>query len=566
MIPDGTSANVLSLTRWYQWYQDTSKHNLNIDPLITGMVHTHSSNAPIGDSAPTSSWYSTGSASQTGYIAMYPPADPKRDLVLVNPDKKYQPLLTVLEAAKLSGKSTGLVFTCQFPHATPADFSAHWYDRGNYGIIAKQMFHNDIDVVFGGGSNFLSSDTSVLTENNTKIIKNDISAFRNNKNPKTWALFTPVDLPFDMDNDASKIPSLSEMTEKALELLSQNENGFFMMIEGSKIDWAAHANDPIGLISDYAAFDKALGAVMKFAKSNQETVVVICPDHANSGVSIGNARSNKGYDTLSIREIMQPLVDCKMTTDGFTNLYISELTKGKNTKPDSLFIAQQFSKFNSKIRLTNAEIGEISQLSDSFLSVYTLPKSKVKDKLQSEISKTFVNILNARTYIGFTTHGHTADDVFLAAYSPLNDVPHGIIGSADINEYLCKSLGMKGSASLKDSTAKYFARHDEVFTGSNINLYKNDTLYTWNPKQLIFDKGKKTDKSALLLSKQYPLQKNDIILIVKKGSTTIEIPAYTNKIFINGKCGQNLNTVAVYVDKNNTFYLPKHLNHLLLKN
>ena len=141
MIPDGTSTSILSLSRWYQGYKQsriTDLPPLAIDPLICGLLRTHSSNAPIGDSAPTSSWYAAGSASRAGYIAMYPPKDAENDLVNIDASKTYQPLLTVLEAAKLSGKKTGLVFTCQFPHATPADFAAHWYDRGNYDLIAKQ--------------------------------------------------------------------------------------------------------------------------------------------------------------------------------------------------------------------------------------------------------------------------------------------------------------------------------------------------------------------------------------------------------------------------------------------
>ena len=122
MIPDGTALPAVSFARWLQWYQNPDKPNLNIDPYLCGTVRTFCSNAPIGDSAPTTSCYMTGYPSRAGYVATYPPTDGEDDIYPVDPERAYQPMTTVLEASKiLLGKSTGLVFTCEFPHATPAD-------------------------------------------------------------------------------------------------------------------------------------------------------------------------------------------------------------------------------------------------------------------------------------------------------------------------------------------------------------------------------------------------------------------------------------------------------------
>ena len=131
LIPDGTSLATISIARWLQWYQDPSKPKLNIDPYLCGTVRTHSSNAPIGDSAPTTSCYMTGQPSRTGYVSTYPENDGDNDIYPTDPARAFQPLTTVLEAGKmLQGKATGLVFTCEFPQATPADCSAHSYNRG----------------------------------------------------------------------------------------------------------------------------------------------------------------------------------------------------------------------------------------------------------------------------------------------------------------------------------------------------------------------------------------------------------------------------------------------------
>lgn len=155
MIPDGTSTSVLSVARWYQIYQNPSQNSLNLDPFVTGLIRTNSSDAPIGDSAPTTSCYVTGYPTQTGFVSTYP-VKTDHDLVPVDATRAYQPLATVLEACKqLRDKATGLVFTCQFPHATPADCSSHSYNRNLYSMIAKQMAYNNLDVVIGGGVSFL---------------------------------------------------------------------------------------------------------------------------------------------------------------------------------------------------------------------------------------------------------------------------------------------------------------------------------------------------------------------------------------------------------------------------
>ena len=318
LIPDGTSLATVSMARWLQWYTNPDKPNLNLDPYLCGTVRTHSSNAPIGDSAPTTSCYMTGYPSRTGYVSTYPEHDGDNDIYPTDPERAFQPLTTVLEAAKMTqGKSTGLVFTCEFPHATPADCSAHSYNRGKYEWIAPQMAHNDLNVVIGGGASLLPEESEAyLKGNGYGVFKNDISGMRNYSGNNMWALFGDREMAYDIDRDPSQQPSLEEMTRKAIEKLSQNPNGFFLMVEGSKVDWAAHANDPVGMATDMLAFDRACGAALEFARQNGETAVVIVPDHGNSGISIGRADC-KGYDKLSKDHLFHQLSLYKLTAEGF---------------------------------------------------------------------------------------------------------------------------------------------------------------------------------------------------------------------------------------------------------
>ncbi len=224
MIPDGTSIGVVSAARWYQIYNKLGD-NLAIDPYMCGTVKTFSSNAPIGDSAPTTSAYMTGMPQRTGNVSIYPVADTENDLIPVDPDMAYQPLATILEAAKYQqNKATGLVVTVEFPHATPADCAAHYYNRGKYKYIASQMAYQNLDVMFGGGNDQISDDIKQYFKNtNTLLFQDDIKAFRNFKGKeKIWALFEKGVHPYDLDRDPETVPSLSEMTQKAIDRLSQN--------------------------------------------------------------------------------------------------------------------------------------------------------------------------------------------------------------------------------------------------------------------------------------------------------------------------------------------------------
>ena len=180
MIPDGTSIGVYSAARWYKMYNKLGDA-LNVDPYITGTVTTFSSNAPIGDSAPTSSAYATGVLQQSGNVAIHPEADPGKDIYPVDTSRTYHPAATILDASRIEkAKATGLVVTCEFPHATPADFSAHHYNRGNYEAIAPQIAYQNLDVMFGGGTGILTDDMRKHFHNNgTTLIEDDKQALMN---------------------------------------------------------------------------------------------------------------------------------------------------------------------------------------------------------------------------------------------------------------------------------------------------------------------------------------------------------------------------------------------------
>jgi alkaline phosphatase len=509
MIPDGTSIGVVSAARWYQIYNKLGGNNLALDPYLCGTVKTFSSNAPIGDSAPTTSAYMTGMPQQTGNVAIYPVADPENDLVPVDPAKAYQPLATILEAAKYQqNKATGLVVTVEFPHATPADCSSHYYARGKYEYIASQMAYQNLDVMFGGGNSILTDDIKQHFKNTgTKLIQDDIKAFRNfSGKDKIWALFCEREHPYDLDRDTTLIPSLAEMTQKALDRLSQNENGFFLMVEGSKVDWSAHGNDAIGCITEYLAFDKAVGAVMDFAKKNGETTVIVLPDHGNSGFTIGR-RDLKSYDKASLDKLFSNVSKYKRTGEGLERILLK-------SKPEDF---KKIFKEYTDIDLNDEEL-------DLLLSSKNYKEADyMKVSNSVNMVSSIINIMDQHTYFGFTTGGHTGEEVFLAAYHPNGDLPIGMNTNTEINQYLADALGIK--TSLSEMTDEIFAKHTEVFKGLEYSIDKT------------------TD---------FP------VLKVKKGNMTLTIPAFKSVVYLNDQ-PISLSTVTVYIDKNDTFYLPKSL-------
>src|SRR5690554_5775974 len=512
MIPDGTSISVYSAARWFKFYNGVGE-SLNVDPYFSGTVTTFSSNAPIGDSAPTGSAYATGVLQQTGNVAIHPETS-ENDLFPVDVTRTWQPAATILEAMKIEKKkAVGLVVTCEFPHATPADFSAHHYKRSNYKVIAPQMAYQNLDVLFGGGNSILTDDIRKhFTQSGTTLLSNDKQAFLDFKGEnKVWALFGEKALPYNIDRNPDRVPSIAEMTGKAIELLSKNENGFFLMVEGSQVDWAAHANDAATMINEYLAFDEAVGRAIEFAKKDGNTAVVILSDHGNSGFSIGK-RECGGYDRLSIEQLFGAISKYKLSGNGLESILI-------DAKPEEI---RAIFKEYTDIDITDEELETLLSSKNYKEADYT------KVGTSNNLAHNIVNILNAHTCFGFTTGGHTGEEVLMAAYHPQGDLPRGHMRNTELNHYLQQVTGLESS--LKELSDRIFAKHETVFSGMRYTIDKSDP--------------------------DFP------VLTVREGRNRLEVRAFSSVAKRNGK-PFDIGSVVVYIDKNDTFYLPEELREKL---
>lgn len=531
MISDGTSLSTISLARWYQNLQADSLTKLHLDPYMSGTVLTFCSDAPIGDSAPTTSTYMNGMPSIQGMVGTYPYAT-SQDLIPVDSTMGYRPLVSLMEATRvLQDRKVGVVVTCEFPHATPADATAHSYSRKRYDWIIPQMVHNHLDVVIGGGAGLISEEqVNYLRSQDYGVYLNDHASLTSNQKDRMWSLFSHRDIPYDMDGVAGRDPKLSEMVSSAISLLDRNNpNGFFLLVEGSKVDWAAHANDPVAMATEFLAFDRAVQVALDFAKADGNTIVVVTADHGNSGLSLGRGDLHN-YAGASKETLFGPLVKIQKSSVGLAEMIKSE------EESELAKIFQEVTTFAP----TEEELVALKLLRQLELAP-DAERAAIKQQLKAlnisgegalytaGLSDFIASIYRDRMYLAFTTHGHTAEDVFLASYAPTEEQRlMGVHNNMELHDYLRRSLGLEPT--MLELTHQYFAPHSEVFSGLKVTISGDES--------------------------------QNKVLTVKKGRKTLQIKSFTNQLYLNKEL-QELPMPVVYVDKTNQFYLPTSLRALL---
>ena len=502
MVMDGTSSSATTLARLYKGAP------LALDEIVTGGVRTYSAESAITDSAPAATALATGNKSNSNYVGVLPSIVNSPSLKPIKEEDKLRPVANVLEGAKRSGRATGIVATSEIQHATPAGFSAHHANRKHFDVIANQQVYQNIDVVLGGGKAALLPVKSIGIRKDgvdlVKVIQNkgyDLvetkGALMNSKSNKIWGSFSHNALAFDMDRKATnpEQPTLSQMTEKAIQTLSKDKDGFFLFVEGSKPDWAAHANDPIGIISDVLAFDNAVAEALKFAKKDGNTMLIAVADHGNSGISIGNMNTTKGYNTTPVSAYIDPLKKAKMTLEGTANKLKSDLSN-----------VEDAAKLYGLDNLTHDE------------------KEKLKTaKTKMDVGRILPTLLANRANIGFTTGGHTGEDVFLYSYGPQK--PKGLIQNTDIAKTMAKAMGFN----LNDVTNKLFLESEQAFKkiGANVSIDKADVT---SP-----------------------------VLVVKRNKVAAQLFVNKNIIRINGK---EYELGSVIIESNGKFYVPEEAIHV----
>jgi alkaline phosphatase len=247
------------------------KLNLNHMKYI-GFTQTQSADNYITDSAAGGTAIATGQRVKNGYVAL---------------DENNKPIKTILQICSENGKATGLVSTSGITHATPASFIAHQPSRNMYEEIAADFLKTDIDLFIGGGLKHFTDRkdgrnlVSELENKGYKVFRSIDAASSITTAP--LAILTADEHNPDFE---SRGEMLTEATQKSIDILSKNKDGFFVMIEGSQIDWGGHANSTPYIVGEMLDTDKAVGAALRFAAQNKETLVIVVSDHETGGMSI----------------------------------------------------------------------------------------------------------------------------------------------------------------------------------------------------------------------------------------------------------------------------------------
>ncbi len=254
-----------------------------------GYTRTHSRSGPVTDSAAAGTALATGIKAYNGQVSVRGP-DGSEDVT---------PLTTIAEMASQLGKATGLVSTTRITHATPAVFGSHIHNRDLEPDIADQYIDQGVDVLLGGGRREWSDDHLSAAREAGYELCMDRSDLQTAGDAPVLGLFDTSHVTYTLDRDGS-IPSLVEMTQAAVDRLVNN-NGFFLMVEGGRIDHAEHGNDIQTTVSETKEFDDVVAWCREFVANRDDTLLVVVSDHETGGLATGNDYGDP-IDEAAIRD------------------------------------------------------------------------------------------------------------------------------------------------------------------------------------------------------------------------------------------------------------------------
>ena len=301
IVSDGMSIGTLNMTdiylnrktgkgsNWIQLYKENK--------VSRALMDMASASSIVTDSAAASSSWGSGFRVKNGSL---------------NVGVNGEEYLPIWQKFKKAGKMAGCVTTVPITHATPAGFCISSESRNSQNSIAEMYLDLKFDIMMGGGNNYFSSESrkdkrdmyQEFAEKGFTVVKNRAEMLASDNSKPILGVFYNDGLPYSKDRETSKeltdaIPTLAEMTERAIDKMKNHPNGFVLQIEAGKVDWAAHGNDIAGLIYDQVGHDEAIKVAMDFAEKDKNTLVIITTDHgnANPGIIYGKD-ANDNFDSI----------------------------------------------------------------------------------------------------------------------------------------------------------------------------------------------------------------------------------------------------------------------------
>jgi alkaline phosphatase len=438
MLADGfgPSSETFARSVFQSEYGRRTGFQLPLDTILKGTIRTCSADSLITDSGAGATAYSCGQKTYNGAIAM-------------SVDGK--PLGTLMEAAKQAGMATGLVVTNKITDATPASFVAHNESRENENEIAAMQIglthplkEPQADLMIGGGlCHFLPGTHSKSCRTDGKdlvkeaTVKFNFKPILNKSEFDKWdpiksaqsgqrvlGLLAKKQLSFDIDRLPNKEPSIDEMTLKALKYLktrsfTTNNKGFFLVVEGSRIDVAAHSNDSPAHYHEIIAYQKAVKVAIEFVKKNPNTLLISVSDHETGGLTLGLQHPHEDYPDY----LWNPSSIWKVS---HSSLNLSQ--KMCRVKTEELEKYLRTKLFPEELGIPKPEQDEINALLEAEIP---LARELILNK-----------IINRRARIGWTTHGHSGVDINLYATGYGSELFGGNLENTEVSDKIAQVLGL----------------------------------------------------------------------------------------------------------------------------
>jgi len=401
-----------------------------------GMTTTYAADRYITGSAASATAMASGQKTNIGVVGMDP--------------GKTVKLTTLAEMAKEAGMKVGIVSSVDIDHATPAAFYAHVPARGQYYEIGLQMANSGFDY-FGGGRVRLSKTPEgkptvleVMENKGWKLVedrKEFLSLQKDGSQVYAYNYgFASDALKYAIDSEKDDI-ALSEFTEKGIELLD-NPDGFFMMVEGGKIDWAGHANDAGANIRDTLEFDKAVSKAIEFYKEHpDETLIVATGDHECGGLTLGFAGT-------SYKSAFKTLANQKVSYEWF-NEYVLDPYK-ESVDPEEAKLDDLKDEIAEYFGLTDWSPREAKLLQDAFARTMAGDKERPQDEFTwllygyyEPLTVTITHLLNERAGLAWTSYSHTGIPVPTFARGVGQELFNGYYDNTDIFHKIVEAANLK---------------------------------------------------------------------------------------------------------------------------
>lgn len=405
--------------------EELARINTGKGLAINSMPHqalttTRSANSFITDSAASGTAIACGSKTNNGMIGM---------------DPKGGRLKSVAEVARDSGRKVGILTSVTLNHATPAAFYGHNRSRGNYYDLGLDLVESGFDFFGGGGiaecdnkkaKSYKGDIYEIAEGRGYTVVRKDMKALAALKPGCGKVIATGADGALMYNLDAPDSPRIADFTKKAIELLD-NERGFFIMVEGGKIDWMCHANDAATVMAEVADFDNAVKVALEFARKNpRDTLVVVTGDHETGGLTMGFAGTayNSYIDRLNAQ---------KRSREAFNSASKKLAGGGKDIEFEDVIplLSESFGLVfdedsESPLALSEAERGELEKAFGRWK----------KDVSKGALSLAAAKILNNKAGLAWTSDAHTALPVETSAQGAGAEVFSGTIDNTDIAKIL----------------------------------------------------------------------------------------------------------------------------------